>query len=88
MHCAFLSDANGRQLNRVFVQYSFDRHKHSVELMPHGNSKSKKPFSRTKPSIIHCLKESAQSKTSQKVLREIENEQGGVMGAKSVCDLP
>ena len=59
MLCAFLSDANGQQLNRAFVQYTFDRHEHSVELKPHGNSKSKKPFSRTKPSVIHRIKESA-----------------------------
>ena len=75
-------------MNRAFVQYSFARHEHSVELKPHGNSNGKKPFSRTKPSIIHRLKESAQSKAPRKVLREIENEQGGVMGAKSACDLP
>lgn len=51
-HGSLLSDANGQQLNRAFVQYSFDRHEHSVELKPHGNAKSKKPFSRTKPSVV------------------------------------
>ena len=70
------------------MQYSFDRNEHSVELKPHGNSKGKKPFSRTKPSIIHRLKELAQSKAPRKVLRDIENEHGGVMGARSACDLP
>ena len=44
MHSSLLLDANGQQLNRAFVQYCFDRHEHSVELKPHGNSKSKKPL--------------------------------------------
>ena len=73
---------------RSCSSYSFDCHEHSVELKPHGNSKGKKPFSHTKPSVINRLKESAQSKAPGKVLRQIENEQGGVMGAKSACDLP
>ena len=59
-----------------------------MELKPLSNSNGKKPFSRTKPSVIHRLTESAQVKAPQRVLREIENEQCGVMGAKSACDLP
>ena len=70
----------------AFVQYSFDRQEHPVDLRPHGNSKGKQLFKRTKPSVIQQLKEASKNKPPKKVLREIENIQGGVMGAKSGCD--
>lgn len=69
------------------MQYSFDRFEHHIDLKPHGNSKGKKPFNRTKPSVIKLLKASS-SKAPRKILREVENKQGGVMGAMSGCDLP
>ena len=70
------------------MQYSFDRYEHPVDLQPHGNSKGSKPFRRTKPSTISQLKVSVQTKAPRKALREIENLQGGITGAKSACDLP
>ena len=70
------------------VQYSFDRHEHPIDIKPHGNSKGKKPFTRTKPSTLNLLKESVKTKPPRKALREVENVMGGVMGAKLACDLP
>lgn len=77
------------ELGRLaFVQYSFDRHEHSIDLKPHGNSKQNQPFRRTKPSTLTKLKVSIETKAPRKVLREVENLQGGIIGAKSACDLP
>ena len=72
----------------AFVQYSFDRLAHPIRLPPHGNSKGKKPFSRTKPSTIRLIKSAVESKPPRKAFREIENIKGGVMGAAAGCDLP
>lgn len=72
----------------AFVQYSFDHREHPIEIKPHGNSKGKTPFSRCKPSTIKKLKVSAQVKAPTKALQEIENSMGGIMGARSPCDLP
>ena len=57
-------------------------------MRPHGNSKEKQLFSRTKSSTIQLLKQSAKAKNPRKALREFENLKGEVMGAKSGCDLP
>lgn len=70
------------------MQYSFDRREHAIEIKPHGNSKGKMPFNRCKPSTVKKLKLSAQVKTPTQALQDIENSMGGVMGARSSCDLP
>ena len=72
----------------IFVQYSFDRHEHSIELRPHGNSKGKEPFSRTKPSTVKLLKDAVHTKTPRVALREVENIKGGLANAHSAGDLP
>jgi len=84
----FLIDSRGHLQQLAFIQYSFDRREHPIDVRAHGNSKGKHPFRRTKPSTIRLLKQSAQTKVPRKALREIENVKGGVMGAKSGCDLP
>ena len=48
----------------------------------------KKNYSRNKPSTIELLKKSAQTKAPREALREVENLRGGVVGAKSGCDVP
>lgn len=94
LHCVLymyflnLSDSNGQQRKLAFVQYSFDRQEHPVDLKPHGNSKKEKPFTRTKPSTLSLLKESVKTKPPRKALRDVKNVLGGVMGAKLACDLP
>lgn len=74
----------------AFVQYGFDRKEHPVSVNPHGNSKSAtKSFCRTKPSTLKMVKKSVgENKRPVKILREIENEQGGVMSAHCSSDLP
>lgn len=48
-----------------------------------------KGFCRTKPSTLKMIRDSATgNKRLVKILREIENEHGGIMGAHSSCDLP
>lgn len=70
------------------MQYSFDRREHAIEIKLHGNSKGNMPFNRCKPSTVKKLKLSAQVKTPTQALQDIENSMGGVMGARSSCDLP
>lgn len=86
----FHIDNHGSLQQFAFVQYGFDRNEHPVSINPHGNSKkSAKSFSRTKPSTIKMIKKSVdENKRPMKILRAIENDQGGVMQANSSCDLP
>ena len=73
----------------AFVQHSFARKEHEIDIQPHGNSKKRGAFQRTKPSTLKLIKASvAENKRPLKVLKEVENSQGGVMEAKLSCDLP
>lgn len=73
----------------AFVQYSFARKEHEIDIQPHGNSKKKSAFQRTKPSTLKRIKASvAENKRPLKILNEVERSQGGVMEAKLSCDLP
>lgn len=85
----FLADHKGNLKRLAFVQYSFDRKEHEIDIQPHGNSKKKGAYQRTKPSTVKLIKASVgENKRPLKVLREVENLQGGVMQAKLSCDLP
>jgi len=72
------------------VQYGFDRKEHPIDIKPHGNTKKRDTsFKRTKPSTLKLVKKGVEeNKRPLKVLRDVENIQGGVMNAKSGCDLP
>ena len=87
----FCTDHLGHQLRLAFIQYSFMNHEHPIQLRPHGNSKghhSKTPFRRTKPSALHRLQKGVVTKSPLQVLTDIQNDAGGVTGAKAGCDLP
>ena len=94
VHCnsfLFFTDHSGTPLRLAFVQYSFENHEHAIQLTSHGNYKGKSPasvFRRTKPSILKRIKKDSEYKSATKVLTSIENDQGGVMNAKTGCDLP
>ena len=87
LHVYPVSDCKGNL--QPFVQYGFDQKEHTVDIKPHGNSKKQSSFRRTKPSTLKLVKKSVEeNKRPLRVLREVENIQGGVMSAKSGCDLP
>ena len=69
----------------------FENHEHAIQLTSHGNYKGKSPasvFRRIKPSILKRIKKDSEYKSATKVLTSIENDQGGVMNARTGCDLP
>ena len=72
------------------VVYAFDRHEHSINLKPHGNSTKKKtPFRRTKQSTMRLLKKEAEKNiTPCKILQCVENIKGGIINVSSSCELP
>lgn len=85
---AFL-DHSGQLQPLTFVQYRFDRAEHPIEITKHGNSlKNKGHFKRTKASTIAMLKKGLDKHQPVKVLQEVVNLKGGVVGASSSCDLP
>ena len=83
-------DYKGELQDLAFVQYSFDRKEHSIDLQPHGNSKYKSSaFRRVKPSTVQMIKtEMSHTERPIKILEAVENKIGGVMQAQSSCDLP
>ena len=85
----FLPDCKGTLQPLAFIQYGFDRKEHAIDIKPHGNSKKQLSFKRTKPSTLKLVKKAVkENKCPLRVIREVENIQGGVMSAKSGCDLP
>jgi superfamily II helicase len=68
----------------AFVQYSFDRKEHKIDIQPHGKSKKEAAFQRTKPSTVKLIKASVAE--NRRPLKEVENLQG-MMQAKLSCDL-
>ena len=83
----FHVDYQGCQQELAFVQYSFDHHEHQVDIRPHGNSKKRESFNRTKPNTLKLLKESIQAKGTRKALYKVQNLKGGMLSARSACDL-
>jgi len=89
-HSRLPPDYRGELQRLAFVQYGFDRKEHPIDIKPHGNTKKRDTsFKRTKPSTLKLVKKGVEeNKRPLKVLRDVENIQGGVMNAKSGCDLP
>ena len=85
----FLPDYKGTVQPLAFIQYGFDRKEHAIDIKPHGKSKKQLSFKRTKPSTLKLVKKAVkENKRPLRVLREVENIQGGEMSAKSGCNLP
>ena len=86
-YCYFFLDHCGQLQPLAFLKYKFDRVEHAIEVKSHGNTiKKEGPFSRTKASTL--LKKGLDNNPPVKVLQQVENIKGGVLGASSLCDLP
>ena len=72
----------------AFMQYYFDNEEHSVRAeIPHGNArKDKKPYIRTKESVLCTIKESTE--TPKVVVRNLLEDAGGVVNIKGPGDIP
>ena len=55
--------------------------------LPHGNSKKKDSYIRTKPSVINAIKRHGKNMKPKHVINEIEKEAGGVYGFNSQSDV-
>lgn len=80
----------GTSLSRCLVQYWFESGiEHEVVVRPHGNSRRKRlPFCRTMPSTLLSLKEEAQAHPPKAAIDVVYSENGGIMKAASVGQLP
>ena len=72
----------------VLVQYLFDRGEHKISVMQHGNSKKKKKFSRTQPSVMHDLQSKLESLPPKQALHNVAQSRGGILRAKNDSELP
>ena len=61
---------------------------HSVYLKPHGNSKTKQTYFRTKPTILQKEKVLVKQYTPKEVIHLIDKDAEGPEGAASASDLP
>ena len=89
-HMLILKHLGGATSCRCIVQYWFDSgHEHRVLIKSHGNSKKRKQsFCRTHPSTMNALKEEAQIHPPNQAVNVVYEEKGGMMGAKSLGELP
>ena len=73
----------------VLLQYSFSGKPHAITTKPHGNSKSEKAFTRTKPGVLESIKGKVKgSAPPSKVYDEVFEEAGGLLKVCSVSDVP
>ena len=72
------------------MQYWFNSgREHKVLIRSHGNSKRhKQSFCRTHPSTMKALKKEAQNHPSKEAVSVVYEGKGGMMGAKSLGELP
>ena len=73
----------------VFVSYKFDVEPHVINVLPHGNSKSKAPYIRTfKSTKISIQKELKGQKSVKRAMHNVTNNVGGLINVSSSCSLP
>ena len=70
------------------VQYYFDGEPHVIHPRSHRNSKTGKPYARSKKSLQDKLKQSSGKATPKQALTESLLTCGGVLGAHSVGSIP
>ena len=75
--------------SHCLVQYWFNSgREHKVIIKPHGNSKQKQPYCRTNPSTMAMIKQESKNGGPKDTVCKVYNKQGGMMGAKSLGELP
>ena len=88
MYMLFL-DKSGKRLPIALVVYKFDGVcEHEVKTRPHGNSKSDKPFRRTRQSTKNMLKQELEHSDPKKAVDKVFERRGGVISANSAGELP
>ena len=72
----------------AFMQYYFDNDEHGVKaITPHGNAKKdKKPYVRTKESVLFSIKETTE--TPKAAVSRMLEDAGGVMHIKGPANIP
>ena len=74
--------------NLVLLQYQFDGPEHSIKAFPHGNSKSGKSFTRTKPSVKRVLGENLKTLSASEAVAKTRKDLGGPFKTLSDADIP
>ena len=70
------------------IEYQFTGKEHDFKILPHGNSKSKGSFARTKASTINKLRTELLTKASRIAISNVSENIGGILGANSSGCLP
>ncbi|KAL9973133.1 hypothetical protein ACROYT_G019550 [Oculina patagonica] len=73
----------------ILLQYSFIGKPHAITGQAHGNSKSGKAFTRTKPGVLESIKGKVKaSAPPSQVYDEVFEEAGGLLNVCSISDIP
>ena len=70
------------------VQYYFEGKPHEIHSRSHGNSKTVKPYARSKKSLHDKLKQSGGKATPKQAMNESLEDCGGILGVQSIGSLP
>ena len=84
-----VTDYEGATVPKAIVQYFFNGGKKvPVNIQPHGNSKSERPYFRTQPSTIQAIKDESKLKTASMAYSDIFEAAGGITECKSISEEP
>jgi hypothetical protein len=74
----------------IFLQYVFAGNEHPVEVASHGNCNMRlaPAYIRTKESTVEKLRNEATSKFPKDAYHKVHKDQGGILNASSISDLP
>ena len=73
----------------VLVMYKFDgTAEHPVQVRPHDNSKSKRPYSRIMQSVRKNLAADLETRSPREAITKAMNKKGGLISARSAAELP
>ena len=70
------------------IEYQFTGKEHDFKILPHGNSKSKGRFARTKTSTINKLRTELLTKAPIIAMTNVSENVGGILGVNSSGCLP
>ena len=88
MFLLYSTDVDKVRHELCLVQYYFEGKPHEIHSRSHGNSKTVKPYARSKKSLHDKLKQSGGKATPKQAMNESLEDCGGILGVQSIGSLP
>lgn len=76
-----LAKKDGNVCQLALLVYRFDENQHEIVALPHGNSKSGRPFNRTMPSVMSNIRENIGKKSVRSIFNDSFIQAGGALNS-------